>query len=272
MMNVTRETITPKRAKELLEQNVRNRPLRSRTLVERIAADIRGGRWQLNGDTIRLSSDGILLDGQHRLHAIILADTAVETLFVHGLDNSTFETIDTNRAVRSGSDLLSIDGYKNANNLAATAALSYLYDKTGEPFTSNQPTRPTPWQLHDYVNAHGDLVESCNKVNAIKAGLAPMISLSHYTFFFYRASKVDKNAAMEFTNLFRSGAGLGAGSPVLVLRNRLIEAKLGKNIMKPRYKLALVFKTWRLWRDGASIKHLRVREEGTAAESNLWRV
>lgn len=54
--------ITPKKARELLKLNTRNRKL-SKALVSKYAGDMRAGRWPYNGDPIRVSKDGVLLDG-----------------------------------------------------------------------------------------------------------------------------------------------------------------------------------------------------------------
>src|SRR5262245_875204 len=77
--------VTPELATRLLEANGDNRPL-TQSHVERIARQIRQGKWQFNGDTIKIASNEDVLDGQHRLWAIIEAQTAVESLIVYGID------------------------------------------------------------------------------------------------------------------------------------------------------------------------------------------
>lgn len=70
------EAITPDVAKMLLEGNVDNRNLRPRT-VQRYARDMAGGSWQLTHEAIGIDAEGNLVDGQHRLRAVIEADTPV---------------------------------------------------------------------------------------------------------------------------------------------------------------------------------------------------
>lgn len=269
---VTLETVAPQDAKTMLLSNTKNRPLRSKTLVARIANDIKQGRWQLNGDTIRFSSDGVLLDGQHRLHAIIEAEQPVQTYIVRGLASESFETIDTNRASRSGGDILSIAGYKNCNTLSATASLVITYERTGDPLNPTIRFKPTPWEIHQYIESNQKLVDAVNYIVGHRNGIGSLISLSRYSFAFYRMSSSDPFKSRLFTEQFRTGSDLEPGSPVLILRNRYIDDRLGKARMNNRYKLALLFKAWRLWSDGASVKHLRIREEGLAPEKNLWEV
>src|SRR5690606_5321337 len=74
--------LTPDTAVRLLERNTLNRPL-SDQHVKRIASQISAGKWRFNGDTIKLSECGDVLDGQHRLWAVIEAKKPVETLIVY---------------------------------------------------------------------------------------------------------------------------------------------------------------------------------------------
>ncbi|KAF7277615.1 hypothetical protein GWI33_002970, partial [Rhynchophorus ferrugineus] len=78
------ETITPDLARQYLAFNTHNRNVRSYR-VKGYAADMRDGRWTLNGEAIKFSADGTLLDGQHRLQAVIEADVAVQMLVVRGV-------------------------------------------------------------------------------------------------------------------------------------------------------------------------------------------
>lgn len=95
------EVITPEIARNMLTDNVRNRILR-RKHVARLATSMRRGEWKLTHQGIAYSSDGELIDGQHRLHAIILAGVPVKMMISFGVDD--FIAIDRG-ASRSVSDL-----------------------------------------------------------------------------------------------------------------------------------------------------------------------
>ena len=62
------ETITPDIAKTMLGENVNNRRI-SHDNVNMFAREMRNGEWRFNGEAIKFSKDGRLLDGQHRLLA-----------------------------------------------------------------------------------------------------------------------------------------------------------------------------------------------------------
>lgn len=99
-------TVTPEIAAQFLLNNKSNRAMR-RTHVARLADDIREGRWQLTHQGIAVSADGELLDGQHRLQAIIEAGVPVPMAVATGIaaDSAMGLMVDVG-AVRSAADLI----------------------------------------------------------------------------------------------------------------------------------------------------------------------
>jgi hypothetical protein len=70
-------TVTPGMAANWLEHaNTHNRPV-SDAYVERLARDMRNGHWVLTHEGIAFDPNGVLLDGQNRLWAVIQADVPV---------------------------------------------------------------------------------------------------------------------------------------------------------------------------------------------------
>ena len=116
--------LTPEVATALLEHNQLNRPLRDHH-VKRLAAQIVAGKWKFNGDTIKVAETGDVLDGQHRLWAVIEAKRPVETIVVYGIARDAFATIDTLRAVRTGADVLALNGASRYRHIIS-AALAWL--------------------------------------------------------------------------------------------------------------------------------------------------
>lgn len=96
-LKFTEERITPQRAKELLEANRENRQLQKRQIAE-LAGQIEGGRWLLTHQGIAFDTNGRLVDGQHRLKAIVLANKPAELVVCRGLDPAAFPVVDQGRA------------------------------------------------------------------------------------------------------------------------------------------------------------------------------
>ena len=62
--------ITPEIAREMLKLNVSNRPL-NRVTVNWYAQQMLNGHWTISGQTISISDRNTLMDGQHRLQAVV---------------------------------------------------------------------------------------------------------------------------------------------------------------------------------------------------------
>ena len=73
--NVVME-VGPKQAIHWLENNSRNRAVKQ-SHVDRLARDIIENRWRLSHQGIAFDTRGLLLDGQHRLWAIVEANRPV---------------------------------------------------------------------------------------------------------------------------------------------------------------------------------------------------
>jgi hypothetical protein len=118
--------ITPEFAERLLERNTSNRNLR-RDHVNTLARDMSEGAWRLNNDAICIANDGTLLNGQHRLNAIIKAGKPIKMLVAEGFSPETYKVLDGG-AKRSVADQLNI-----TNELAATLKLAFNFS-TGSHF------------------------------------------------------------------------------------------------------------------------------------------
>lgn len=98
--------ITPDIAKEMLEKNFNNRNILANR-VKQYADDMRRGLWTYNQDLITLNEKGELTNGQHRLMAIIKANTPIKMFVGYNLPNDC--VIDKGRE-RSTGDALYMRG------------------------------------------------------------------------------------------------------------------------------------------------------------------
>jgi len=119
-MKFAKEKITPAIAASYLQKNTNNRPLNARRVAE-ITKEITSGRWQLTHQGIAFARDGRLIDGQHRLTAIVAAGVTVDVMVARDCDEDTFHVIDVG-GKRTAADVLSIVGEKNSTRVAAALA------------------------------------------------------------------------------------------------------------------------------------------------------
>jgi hypothetical protein len=111
--------VTPALAAEWLKLNSGNRPI-SKSNLQSIVNDMRAGHWNLTHQGIAFDQSGALIDGQHRLLAVVQTGLTVKMLVCYGADRATFSCIDGGRK-RTAADAVAIRGIENANAVAALA-------------------------------------------------------------------------------------------------------------------------------------------------------
>lgn len=88
------KTITPDLALQYLDDNIaENRSIRQAT-VSKYARDMRHGRWRLTHQGIAFDENGKLIDGQHRLWAIVEANIPIDMLVTTGIPVGDVVVID----------------------------------------------------------------------------------------------------------------------------------------------------------------------------------
>jgi len=120
--------ITPELATEMLESNFKNNRTVNKNRVSAYASDMTKGQWNFTGEGIKFDIDDTLIDGQHRLAAIIKADMTVEMLVVRGLSPETMITMDTQMG-RTLANVLKIMSYDRANELSRTLLTVAFYER-----------------------------------------------------------------------------------------------------------------------------------------------
>ena len=100
--------VTPNVAREMLKRNRNNRRLKPSN-VTKLRKEIRSNNWVFDGMPIRFDKSGNLLDGQHRLTALIKENKSLMFLIVSGIGSQAFKVMDTG-SMRNGVDALAIEG------------------------------------------------------------------------------------------------------------------------------------------------------------------
>lgn len=85
--------ITPAMAKKMLDQNVCNRQVRTRW-VDQLCKIILDGCWHVTHQGVAFDTQNRLIDGQHRLMAIVKANKAVDMAVAYNLDPEAIYAID----------------------------------------------------------------------------------------------------------------------------------------------------------------------------------
>lgn len=164
--NIKLVTITPEMAEIMLEKNIANRKV-NQANVNRIAADMATGNYKVNGETIKISPNGEILDGQHRLLACVKSGMSFQTYIVYNVEREAIGTIDMGKG-RSVADSLNVMGcniksgiipamnfYFNRGQKLTTAQTGCLWNAYEEKF--NMICDVLTGSHHDYLLSQRDL-------------------------------------------------------------------------------------------------------------------
>lgn len=251
-------TINPDIAAVLLARNPKdeNRKL-TISRVRTYAKDMADGLWDgMNGQTIVVSKDGYLNDGQHRLNAIIAADAHISMLIVFGAERDSRLTLDQNKA-RTPGDYVTMVGVANGNNIAAAARILYAYDHVGK--------REGQWHinehvskraLHSYIMANEETLVWAIHVCDVKgfAKVSPLSRLAAATAVLHRGG-ASEEAIKNFMRSIVNGDGLGKTSPAYVARERLIYERMRGRVPVERV-IEIIVRAWNAHRTGKRMTRL----------------
>ena len=99
-LTVSVDIINPAEAKAYLKNNAMHRKIKQKR-VDLYINEMVDGRWKLNGKALIFDSNGRLLNGQHRLSAVVQSDVPLTTVVIRGVDPSVLETNSENAPILS---------------------------------------------------------------------------------------------------------------------------------------------------------------------------
>jgi hypothetical protein len=250
--------ITPEMAKALLEKNIGNRNV-SIPHVKSLSRMMSDGSFLFNGDAIRIDTDGIILDGQHRLMACVKSGVPFKTVLATGLPRQVFATIDQ-QSKRTAANTLFVAGEKNCKDLSATLGWIERYF-IGDMITAR--SRFNNQQVLVLLEKYPEAREALAGLSRTKGLIYRSVAAAcNYLF-----RKKDADLAEQFFEQLLSGAGLDEDSPIYVLREALMKNAIERNKHSQQYIMAIMIKTWNAMRKNERIKFLRFGKVGGTHES-----
>lgn len=247
-MNIKVMDITPEIAALLLKGNANNRPL-LKGYVDAYAEDMKSGEWCLNGESIKLleleeSGKHILLDGQHRLAAVVKSGVTIKSLVVvFSKSDEAVKYVDNGRK-RSYKDSIVMDDVSCSavymrNNVVIAVARYAIKKNTGIRAVSNA-------RVHRYINDNKEQLEFIyNMLNKGGAGIvgirkAPVWAAVKAAY----DSGFNFDRLCEWCKVFKSGESVSnIHFPIIRFRNWCIsransgEAAQNEVYMRAQYSL-----------------------------------
>jgi hypothetical protein len=257
-MQTTTEIITPAVASEYLLANTQNRPL-NRAHVQFLADQMSRGAWLLTGDAIRFSINGRLLDGQHHLEAIVMSQATITTTVIRGLNEDTFNVMDTGR-LRQAGDILSIEKIENANITAAIIRMILRHEQGDANVMSkgtggrNRKGSASNAAILDYVRQNRQWVEEVVKFASGLYTHSRLLTQSEWGFLYHHLSSISKEDAVVFLTRVATGIGMEEGMPQYALRRKLEQSQIAGYRLTATEKLGVVSKAWNAYRTKQTVK------------------
>lgn len=243
------QLITPAKAADMLAANTTNRPL-SKPTVRAFAEAMRRGEWMVTHQGIAFDVNGVLVDGQHRLAAIVEAETPVELTVFTDVAEGTFDVLDTGKR-RNAADVLAIEGEKSATMLAAMVRTVLLFEIRPDLNWSGGSASVTNHQIVAGLAEHPKLRDYLSVGEQIAAGTGMIKSAAGAAS--YLISHANKRADLSpwFDGIIE-GAGLAKGDARLAFRRVMLTdaRKRAGQVMRrrdTREHVGLYIKAFNAW-------------------------
>lgn len=252
--------VTPELAADWLEnRNLETNRKLSSTVAARYAKAMAEARWLTTHQGIAFDNDGFLIDGQHRLKAVIIAGIPVELFVAVGFSNETFAVLDSGHRRQAGQMITG----KYGPMLAAAARFLGVADGTftDELVGNTFAMRADSDQILAIVEAWPELHPLCPMVSTARTAAritpAPHLAVMAQAARTRYADRID-----AWGRGLINGAGLSSTDPRLVIRNRFIrDTKMFQASSGRAAAYAYIVKAWNAFAVGADLRFLRYRDE-----------
>ncbi len=246
--------VTPTIAGEWLAENKKNRNIAQNT-VDLYARDMTAGQWHFTGEPIKFDKDGHLIDGQHRLMAVLRSGKPISFLVVRGLSSDAQDLMDSGKK-RSAADMLQLHGHANATLTASTARFGLIID-SGIRVAGQSVSKP---EISAYIDANPDLIDAVSHANSASKYLP--FSPTALAYSWMLLNRVDSTDAAVFFDSLANNATKGKGDPRNTLLRRMNSAKRADERLRPDDQVQFIVRAWNAYRKGADLHILKVRADG----------
>ena len=239
-------------------------PHRARSMrrVLGFAAAMKRGHWMITHQPVAVDADGVLIDGQHRLSAVVQAGIPVPMLVAYDVPRDTFAVIDAGTS-RTASQALAIAGHTDVHITAAAVRAVLLYDVIGGttqvPSSEARAQIMTPDILDFLDSDRGVNVKTATSAarsiatNLSRSGIRSWLTAGLAIIYEQTPNDPDLGLRNAFVDALHTGAMLPAGSPILRFRRWLI-SDTGFDSVNRNYRgtvgIAVLIQTWNAWTQG----------------------
>ena len=206
------EIVTPEVATHYLRANIINRKLRP-AVVKRYEEEMRQNSWTLTSDAIAFDEDGNLIQGQHRLNAVVKTGLAQVFWVARNMPNDSRQNLDSGSR-RELHDRLTIAGHKISRTVGSTCLM--LISPWQDP---NVVRSASPMVRHQVRKMHNHLYEELEWIDE-HYGATSLNSCERAAGTMLLKTSQDYSLVKDFFSLIRRGSdyngtvGHGQKSPI----------------------------------------------------------
>ena len=265
--------VTPEYAKRLLDKNIANRPITKR-IVDWYAYQMEIGQWTVSGQTISISDKDELIDGQHRLHAIIKSGVTLWFTIAYNVPSESFVNYD-NLKSRSAKDALAIEKVPNSLTIAGIiagynaiisgqlASIGFGFAITKSGAIGKSKSKFTNKDVLDLYNSNSELWQEVFKNASSCYKSKPIFNKSQIgsiMYFLINDKMHDKAKVFEFFRQLHTNENV-TNKTIFYLREKLIDNAMSQYKMIPRMKYVFLVKTWNAYVAGKEFKIFKYSED-----------
>lgn len=241
--------VTPDLANRWLEKSNTHNRKRSEPRMRLYAGLMKDGQWAFTGETLKFEENNVLLDGQHRLAAVVKSGVGAWFIVIRGLSRDVFRWLDT-PMVRNTKHMFDVEG--RTHTALLSAACNVMYELLGMGLIRQRGM--THRDASDILEQHPKLPDFCSRAQKNDGLLIPSVRCVME----YITTRANADAAEMFWSALDSGAGLENGDAPLTLRNRLAVNAQRRAGRTRNEQMALVAHAWNAFCEGRKILKIQV--------------
>lgn len=261
------ETISTETAMTYLKNAGKNRKL-SEKKVQDYAKQMTDGEWVLNGEPIIFGKSGNLIDGQHRLRAVIYANATVQMLVVRGVDDEYFDSIDSGKS-RSLQDVFSCNEVTNSQLVSSIVKKFYIMCNNPQAcfFRDYSKATTSRKRMLEIYHRHAQTFDFAAQFGANMYAKKRLASSANIGAIFaylilvkeHGQDKIEEFFLFLFSN--KEAATTPAYSASLEVRNRIISAALAGKRFEPKTLQNMFAIAWNSFIENKEVKKLHIGNE-----------
>lgn len=258
------ETITPAIAAEYLKNNQTNRAL-SMATVKSYSETMKRGEWLLNGESIDFDWNNNLLNGQHRLQAIVKSGQSIQTFVVRNLDPKVYTSYDCGRS-RDAGQLIGMQGVPNYNCVATCVKIAYFLENSLQICSGGRkPVNLTNYGIVNLFESNREgYIESAKFTVSIRHNVGKLpISMGYIAGVHYYLINVLKHQKEDVEYFLSSIFTYESCDNAMLdsLRIRFLKDISTTTKLTFEYKQMLLTKVWNAYIEGKNLKCIKWDKE-----------